>query len=61
MPPDDTEQLIACMDLLSKKLRGCVSAVLPTDEHAVFLEHVGALLDELELVRLRRRQHTRES
>lgn len=61
MPPDDTAQLIACMDVLSKHLRGCVSAILPTEEHEVFLAHVSDLLDDLELVRLRRQQQARES
>jgi hypothetical protein len=53
-PADDTALLIECMDLLSKRLCGCISAILPTEDHAVFLGSVEQLLDGLERNRLER-------
>jgi hypothetical protein len=55
-PADDTALLIECMDLLSKRLCGCISAILPTEDHAVFLGSVEQLLDGLERNRLARMQ-----
>lgn len=53
-PADDTALLIECMDLLSKRLCGCISAILPTEDHEVFLGSVEQLLDGLERNRLAR-------
>lgn len=53
-PADDTALLLECMDLLSKKLCGCVSAIVPTEDHEVFLDGVELILEGLEINRLKR-------
>lgn len=53
-PPDDTAQVIACMDLLSKHLCGSISALVPVEDHEIFLEGVEWILDGLEINRLAR-------
>lgn len=51
-PVDDTALVIECMDLLSKRLCGCVSAVLPVEDHEVFLDGVELILEGLEVNRV---------
>lgn len=47
-PADDTAEVLAVMDLLSKHCFGCVSALTPTAQHAILLDVTEQLLDRLE-------------